>query len=595
MTRGLVRANNFSDLTDKDQAVTNLGLSSVDYAALKGLYTTAGIDFAVIGEIGNSQGNYQAQLDGVSSTFSGIVLSGYVNRSGNSAITGNWSHSGIIDIVSGLPSGYPASTDSLFSLSIENGEAVIVASGLIASGLSYNGVRQSSSTVQRALPPSGFSPLHLIPLQVGGQGYFAEAGESPSFHIAPARLGHALDLVTGNLIGTYNSASPAMAVGSDGLLFTPAANAPVIEYNPVTRACLGTRIWGVVTNQIRNNTMVGAATGIPGTMPINWSDVPTSNGLSRQIVGIGTEAGITYIAIRYSGTTTATASTVLQPELSAVVVAATGQSWTASSWLALAGGSANGLTIVQRVTGRSSGGSFLENTDTTITPSSTLTRYAASKTMTNASTLRVSCDIVLSYNSGAAIDITLRIGLPQLEQSATMGPVVPTSGLIASSTADVWSITGADFNRIYNQSAVTFYFDGSYVQAGPSSFPRMIAAVGSNPNTDEVSIYGRVNTGSGDGRFYGSSTIAGTSQFTLGEFTSPVMNSGKAAAAFALNDAAMFDGQASTTDNTGTLPVAQELRIMGQARFQPMPNGYIRELAIFRSRRPNANLQALTT
>ena len=94
MTKGLVRANNFSDLADKDQAVVNLGLSSADYAALKGLYATAGIDFAVIGEIGNSQGNYQAQLDGLTTTFSGVALSGYVNRSGNSSIIGNWTHGG---------------------------------------------------------------------------------------------------------------------------------------------------------------------------------------------------------------------------------------------------------------------------------------------------------------------------------------------------------------------------------------------------------------------------------------------------------------------------------------------------------------------
>ncbi|HCA53436.1 MAG TPA: hypothetical protein DEP24_11590, partial [Mycobacterium sp.] len=53
------------------------------------------------------------------------------------------------------------------------------------------------------------------------------AGEIPSFHISPAALGHARDLITGNLLGTYNSATPAMAVGPDGLLFTPAANAPV--------------------------------------------------------------------------------------------------------------------------------------------------------------------------------------------------------------------------------------------------------------------------------------------------------------------------------------------------------------------------------
>ena len=249
MTKGLVRSNNFADLDNKEQAVVNLGLAQADYAALKGLYTTAGIDFAVIGEIGNSQGNYQAQLDGLTTTFSGVALSGYVNRSGNSSIIGNWTHGGgYISVNNGLPSGYPASTDSLFSLSIESGEAVIVASGLVASGLSYNGVRQSNSTVTQASLRNGFSPLHLIPLQVGGQAYFAQAGESPSFYIAPGRTGHALDLITGSVLGTYNSASPAWAVEPDGVLALPAANAPVLEYDPTTLQCLGARIWEVVVN-----------------------------------------------------------------------------------------------------------------------------------------------------------------------------------------------------------------------------------------------------------------------------------------------------------------------------------------------------------
>ena len=55
------------------------------------------------------------------------------------------------------------------------------------------------------------------------------AGEVPSFHIAPARTRDARDLITGSVLGTYNSASPGWAVGPDGILYQPAANAPVIE------------------------------------------------------------------------------------------------------------------------------------------------------------------------------------------------------------------------------------------------------------------------------------------------------------------------------------------------------------------------------
>ena len=310
MTKGLVRANNFSDLADKDQAVVNLGLSSADYAALKGLYATAGIDFAVIGEIGNSQGNYQAQLDGLTTTFSGVALSGYVNRSGNSSIIGNWTHGGgYISVNNGLPSGYPASTDSLFSLSIESGEAVIVASGLVASGLSYNGVRQSNSTVTQASLRNGFSPLHLIPLQVGGQAYFAQAGESPSFYIAPGRTGHALDLITGTVLGggTVNCASPAWDVGPDGVLYQPAANSAVIGYDPMTLRPRGLRAWGAVTNLSLQSEAIGASpwgTNNAGsvTYTSNAAISPKGTLTARRVTATADFAGPNQFASVTSGT-----------------------------------------------------------------------------------------------------------------------------------------------------------------------------------------------------------------------------------------------------------------------------------------------------
>ena len=96
---------------------------------------------------------------------------------------------------------------------------------------------------------------HLVPVLRPALGtpfrrgsLYRAAGEVPSFHIAPARTRNATDLITGNLLGTYNSASPAWAVGPNGVLALPTANAPVIEYDPVTLQCLGARIWGVVTN-----------------------------------------------------------------------------------------------------------------------------------------------------------------------------------------------------------------------------------------------------------------------------------------------------------------------------------------------------------
>ena len=57
------------------------------------------------------------------------------------------------------------------------------------------------------------------------------------------------------------------------------------------------------TNQIRNNSMQGAVAGTPGTLPTNWG-VSVAGGLTRTVVGTGTENGIEYIDVRVQGTTT---------------------------------------------------------------------------------------------------------------------------------------------------------------------------------------------------------------------------------------------------------------------------------------------------
>jgi hypothetical protein len=240
---------------------------------------------------------------------------------------------------------------------------------------------------------------------------------------------------------TFTRASTATYFDASGTLRSAANNAPRIDFNPSTLAAQGLLIEEARTNSIRNNTMQGAVAGTPGTAPTNWIIPPSSNGLSREITGTGTQNGITYVDVRYSGTTTSAAATVIQPENVTSVVAATGQSWSASAWVAIVGGSTSNLSsLLLRISERTSVGGILTNTDTSITPTALMVRYVASRTMTNASTERVTNDIVFSYANGAAIDITLRIGLPQLEQGAFATSVIPTTTTALTRSADVASV-----------------------------------------------------------------------------------------------------------------------------------------------------------
>jgi hypothetical protein len=383
---------------------------------------------------------------------------------------------------------------------------------------------------------------------------------------------------------TFTRASTATFFNSSGVLTSASNDVARFDYNPATLAPLGLLIEESRTNSIRNNTMVGAVAGTPGTVPTNWSDIPTSNGLSRQIVGVGTQSGINYIDIRYSGTTTAASSTVLQPEPSTQTVAATGQSWTASAWWALAGGSTSGLTIVQRVTGRSSVGGFLENTDTSVTLTGTLTRYSASRTFTNASTERVSCDFAFSYASGAAIDITLRIGLPQLEQGAFATSVIPTTTTALTRAADVASVN--TLTPWFNATEGTIFVEASNAQLGTSLF-----------STDDGTASNRIVTYFNVANSPAFRVVSGgvdQANFSAGTITQNATF--KLSTAYATNDfAASLNGAAAVTDTSGTVPSGQTTaRIGSNVSSANFINGYLRRVSFFPRRLANAELQAIT-
>jgi len=378
------------------------------------------------------------------------------------------------------------------------------------------------------------------------------AGEIPSFHIAPAALGHARDLITGRVLGTYNSASPAMAVGSDGLLFTPAANAPVIEYDPVTRACLGARIWEVVTQQAR------------ATRDLTQSTVWTASAITPTRDQVGTD-GTANSATRL--TATASDGTILQTLTSASATRVSG------FWVRRITGSG---TVEITMNGGSSW--------TALTLASTFARYSIpAATITNP---RIGFRI-RSNGDEIAVD-----GV-QLQSVATLGPTVfnPSTSLTASSTADAWSITGADFNRIYNQSAVTFYAEAERGVVPAGDFPVLIHARTAATTAERTEISYLVEGAAG--------LVLASGGTTQAEMYPPVAANTRrrrVVGAFAANNvAACVNGGSLLTDATATMATPDVIFLGSAGTSGQFLNGYIREGAIFRSRRPNANLPAVTT
>jgi len=414
---------------------------------------------------------------------------------------------------------------------------------------------------------------------------YRRAGEVPSFHIAPARTRDARDLITGSVLGTYNSASPAWAVGPDGVLFQPAANAPVIEYDPVTLQCLGARIWGVVTNR-----------------ELQSSDFATTWTQSNVIVSANaaTAPDGTQTADQLSPTINGTSITrFLRQDISTSV----NDTYTLSVFVKVNTLTANGIALVvqdQSATNtfRCNFNLFTPTTSVTslnwATPTASIIAYpngwyrcsVTGVTSTAHTSLRTN---IYLQGFTSVPDTTGSVFLwgAQLN-TGPLAPYVPTTTTAASSTADVWTITGADFSRIFNATELTIYTEATSQSSADSTIWQIDDNSG---NANRFTQYFASN-------ILRSRTTISNSQNDIDRTGVAVGVPARGVYGIKASDyAAVLNGGTIGT-SAHALPSAT-MSILRIGSVHPggavMLNGYIRELAIFRSRRPNANLQAMTS
>jgi len=238
----------------------------------------------------------------------------------------------------------------------------------------------------------------------------------------------------------------ATYIDNNGVLQDASADTQRIDYST---GVAGLLVEESRTNSLVNNTGNGAIVGAPGTLPTNWTISPS--GLTREVVAVGNENGVEYVDVKISGTTTATNPTISFQSYS-LITAAQNEQWAFSSWLKIvAGTTANIFGIVFLAQERTSTGTLTANLLSAILPISTaLTRMSHVFTMTNASTQRLQPLLRFNVASGVAVDITLRIGLPQVEKGAFVTSVVKTSTTAVTRNADVATITGTNFSDWWN-------------------------------------------------------------------------------------------------------------------------------------------------
>jgi hypothetical protein len=187
---------------------------------------------------------------------------------------------------------------------------------------------------------------------------------------------------------------------------------------------------GGKTNYITNPRGDGAAIGTPGTLPANWSYGTRLAGLSTAIIGTGTEAGIPYVDIRWFGTSTDIVTGVAfsgMQEIASYWL----EPWVLSAYLKVIAGDSSQIVFNMNTQAISANGVYLTEYYNAVVPAgsntpldqarlSTMTTYA---TDVNLSFVRPV--VLLRFATELAVDVTLRIGAPQLEIRSLSSVIMP--------------------------------------------------------------------------------------------------------------------------------------------------------------------------
>jgi len=417
-------------------------------------------------------------------------------------------------------------------------------------------------------------------------------GLTPSTTLSSGRIGGRPALIL-NFIGTtaldsrvtFTRASTATVTNSSGVIQSSAINDPRFDYDPVTLASKGLLIEEQRTNRTLYSedftqaswtkslsAMAGTFTTAPdGTNTgAKWREDTSNN--THQLYAQSTLTAAAY-----------TESWFLQAAERTKVQVSLGTAALAYGVSVIADLSAGTLSAVTNVGGHTGGSATITSFGNgwyrvTLTATATAaTWYSTLWMVTGTSTTSYTGDGVSGiYVWGA-----------QLEAGAFATSYIPTVASTVTRSADVATMTGTNFSSWYNQSEGTFIGNFTALQTVSGTSGVFASTTGSA--NDEV--YG-----------YYSPTLAtvrvaagGVQQANMTTASVSAGNTYKLAAAYKVNNfATSLSGGTVTTDTSGTVPTTSQLSIGARSAASGYINGYIRTIAYYNTRLPNATLQALT-
>lgn len=389
---------------------------------------------------------------------------------------------------------------------------------------------------------------------------------------------------------SFSRNSTATRFNSVGILEVVGNNQPRFDYDPVTLTQSGLLIEESRTNSIRNNTMVGAVAGTPGTLPTNWFVFTVATGLTTSVVGTGTENGINYADVRLNGTAAGGTNIIWGLEGNTSVAAANAQIWTESSYLKLQAGSLAGITDIRLQNDERTATTYIRSNFSSalaVTSAALNTqRFSFVSTLSGGATVAFIVPyVIINFSTGVAIDITLRIGMPQLELGGFATSVIPTSTGTVSRAADTASID--TLTPWYNPTEGTLFAESSVNYAIPATVFPIVASL--NDNT----VNNRIDIGYVTSNVAGFEIVAGgVVQSTMYPANARIVR--KNAGAYSANNFAIStSGSVASTNSTGSVPTVTRLGI--GSRTTGYSAIHVRRIAFYQSRLSNTQIQVMTS
>lgn len=326
--------------------------------------------------------------------------------------------------------------------------------------------------------------------------------------------------------------------------------------------------------QISNASAIAATVSVvsvqsAGAFPSGWSLGNNDPCLENLLYATGTQNGIAYTDWQIKGTSCSAHQNGIDVMNVHTNAASLGQTWTATAYIAgISGTSAfsiGGMNLVGN-----NGTSTTESSSTTFTTFATSMptyRVSVSRTLNNASTTDVGCNVVYNYSSGTTINAIIRVGMPQLELGAFPTSVIPTYGSAVTRTADVFTVptAAAGSNGAWYTAGVgTLGASGilPYASSDAAGYPGLVAL---DDGTANNAIHLFINQAPGNQKksevINGGTNLGGYSgaAYTTGAVTLGII-------AFQTNNVDTgYDGAVGSDMTSVSLPTVTTLRI-GAAR-----------------------------